>query len=119
MTEAERLERLEKRAHSHDKSITALTVAIENIKDTFERMEGTQEKVSDTLAKISESLSDMKHLQKEFDELKRDKKESDKLGCPVGIGINARLKKLEDFGKYVNTTIAGAIILALLGLILR
>lgn len=119
MTEAERLEKLERRAMSHDRSITALTVAIENIKDTFERMESTQEKVSNTLAKISESLADQKHIQKDVDELKADRKHRDEHGSPFEKSLDKRVGEIEGVARFVNFKIYGAIIMALIALILK
>lgn len=119
MTEAERLERLERRQLSNEKSITALTVAVEHIKDTFDRMEKTQEKVSDTLTKLSESIIKNQHLQDDVNELKASEKEKEKNGSTREKSLDKRVGEIEGIIKYVNFKILGALIAAALAVILK
>ncbi len=119
MTEAERLERLEKRASHHEKSMTELTIAVNQIKDTFVRMEKTQNEISGVLKEISASVIETKYLRKEFDELKHDLKHKDEHGSVIEKGLDKRVKDVEDVVKYANLKIIGAVITALLALIIK
>lgn len=119
MTDAERLERLERRQYSNEKSITALTVAVEHIKDTFDRMEKTQEKVSDTLAKLSESIVKNQHLQDDVNEIKTSERDKEKNGTIREQSLDKRIGEVEGIIKHVNLKILGAVIAAVLALILK
>jgi len=119
VTDAERLERLERRQVGNEKSIAAINVSIEHIKDTFERMEKTQEKVSNTLSKLSESIIKNQHLQDDINELKTSEKEKEKNGSIREQSLDKRVGEIEGIIKHVNLKILGAVLAAVLALILK
>jgi hypothetical protein len=119
MTDAQRLERLENMQLSTEKNISALASSIKHMKEAYERIEKTQEKVGDTLVKISEAVIKLGHIHDDVNELKKDQKERDKDGSLREQALDKRVGGIEGLVRFVNLKILGAVLAALIALIIK
>jgi len=119
MTDAERLARLESMQLSNEKNISVLASSVKHTKEAIERMDKTQAEVSATLKTMSEALVHQHYIRKEVDDMKNTLRKQDEHGSTREQSLDKRVGEIEEIIKYVNFKILGAVIAAVLAVILK